>query len=406
VWDFVVDNPPNLPSNPSPFDGTFTQEVNVTLGWVGGDPDGASDPVTYDVYFEANDTTPDVLVSDNQSTTDFNPGVLSPGTRYYWRIVATDSYGVDTWGAIWAFTVVSDPPQLGCWFGQANMPTARRAPAAVELDGMIYVLGGQYGDLRFDVVERFDPASNTWTIMAPMPTPRTWLVAAAVNGKIYAIGGSNLQSGKLNTVEEYDPATNRWTFKTPMPTGRDDAAIGVVDGKIYVIGGWLAAQAINTVEEYDPVTNTWATKSPMPVSLAMTSAAAVGGNIYVFGGYDELNGDTAANLMYAPAADSWVVLPNMLISRDRSAAAVVDGKIYVVGGRNGDLGWLDLTQRFDPNTYETYEWVTLSSMPTSRGDLAAAAAGGQIFAFGGRNTWTGPVLNVNEALDLTCGGNP
>jgi N-acetylneuraminic acid mutarotase len=182
--------------------------------------------------------------------------------------------------------------------------------------------------------------------------------------------------------------------------------VGVVNGKIYVVGGWLSAQAINTVEEYDPVTNTWATKSPMPVSLAMTSAAAVGGNIYVFGGYDELNGDTAANLMYAPAADSWVVLPNMLISRDRSAAAVVDGKIYVVGGRNGDLGWLDLTQRFDPNTYETYEWVTLSSMPTSRGDLAAAAAGGQIFAFGGRNTWTGPVLNVNEALDLTCGGNP
>jgi formylglycine-generating enzyme required for sulfatase activity len=117
-------NPPNLPSDPSPTNGSTAQDLNVDLSWTGGDPDG--DTVTYDVYFEANDITPDELVSDDQPGTAYDPGTLSPNTHYYWRIVAMDAQGATNAGPVWDFTTgTSGPPgemvyipagefQMGC----------------------------------------------------------------------------------------------------------------------------------------------------------------------------------------------------------------------------------------------------------------------------------------------------
>ncbi|MCC6606238.1 MAG: formylglycine-generating enzyme family protein [Anaerolineae bacterium] len=112
VWDFTTgtsaNNPPNTSANPTPNDGAMNQSVTVDLGWTGGDPDG--DAVTYDVYFEADDATPDVLVSNDQSATSFDPGTLITNTHYYWQIVATDVHGAVMPGPVWDFTTGSGGP--------------------------------------------------------------------------------------------------------------------------------------------------------------------------------------------------------------------------------------------------------------------------------------------------------
>ena len=102
---------PNTPSSPSPADGATGQGVTVDLGWTGGDPDG--DAVTYDVYFEAGDSSPDVLVSNHQSPTGYDPGTLAAGTHYYWQIVATDQHAASTTGPVWDFTTTGGAPPPG-----------------------------------------------------------------------------------------------------------------------------------------------------------------------------------------------------------------------------------------------------------------------------------------------------
>ena len=98
----IINNPPNEPSNPYPANGTTNTGLNVDLWWTGGDLDG--DEVTYYVYFEADDSTPDVLVSENQTDTHYDPGTLNANTHYYWQIIAEDSHAGTTAGAVWEFT--------------------------------------------------------------------------------------------------------------------------------------------------------------------------------------------------------------------------------------------------------------------------------------------------------------
>ena len=74
VTSTVINQAPYIPSNPSPTDNSLGVLVNTDLGWSGGDPD-SEDTVTYDIYFEANDSTPDVLVSNDQSNITYNPEI-------------------------------------------------------------------------------------------------------------------------------------------------------------------------------------------------------------------------------------------------------------------------------------------------------------------------------------------
>jgi len=94
---------PNTPSSPNPSSGATSINLNPTLSWTGGDPDWF-DNVYYDVYFEEGDSSPDVLVSNNQPGTSYNPGTLDFDSTYYWKIVSQDEHGLTKNGPVWQFT--------------------------------------------------------------------------------------------------------------------------------------------------------------------------------------------------------------------------------------------------------------------------------------------------------------
>lgn len=96
-----INHPPYEPREPFPSNGSTDVSINVTLSWIGGDPD-PGDIVTYDVYFGIS-STPDKVVS-NQSNTTFSVESLSYLTTYYWRIVSWDNHGAYTEGKLWEFT--------------------------------------------------------------------------------------------------------------------------------------------------------------------------------------------------------------------------------------------------------------------------------------------------------------
>jgi N-acetylneuraminic acid mutarotase len=77
---------------------------------------------------------------------------------------------------------------------------------------------------------------------------------------------------------------------------------------------------------------------------------------------------------------------------------VLHGQIFVMGGfSSGHSAELDSVEAHDPNT-DT--WRLVAPMPTGRGDLAAAAADGRIYAIGGLSGAS--VLAVVEAYEPTA----
>jgi hypothetical protein len=112
LWHFTTapmpNQPPYVPSSPSPMNGSTSVSINADLGWVGGDPD-AGDTVTYDVYFGTSGSPPHVVF--NQSALSFDPGTLAYSTVYYWRIISWDNHGASSIGPLWHFTTAPMPNQ-------------------------------------------------------------------------------------------------------------------------------------------------------------------------------------------------------------------------------------------------------------------------------------------------------
>jgi hypothetical protein len=98
----------NLPSqayNPSPPDEADDVVVyDVILSWTHG-----AYAVSHDVYFGTNDS---LNFMGNQTTTEFDPGMLDPGTTYFWRIDEVNPNGKRT-GALWKFTTSDRWPPKG-----------------------------------------------------------------------------------------------------------------------------------------------------------------------------------------------------------------------------------------------------------------------------------------------------
>ncbi|MBI2858078.1 MAG: kelch-like protein [Chloroflexi bacterium] len=205
-------------------------------------------------------------------------------------------------------TVFEYDPSTARWTPRATMPTKRSAGAPAVIGDKIYVAGGR--PPRGNDFAVYDTRANTWTVLPDVPTQRNHLVAAAIDGKIYVVGGrfgGGFNSEVTNVVEAYDPTTNTWTKKAPMPTPRGGINGIAVNGCLYVWGGEGNVNSpiglFNELEVYNALTDTWKRLDPMPVPVhGVTGAAFISGWIHLPGGGVSQGGSSgsAIHQVYRP----------------------------------------------------------------------------------------------------------
>ena len=284
-------------------------------------------------------------------------------------------------------------PETNTWQRLADMPTARSDPKTAVVDGKIYVLAGyEARDRRMNfkflnVVEMYDPTTDTWIRNQDMPTPRIQFGVGVIAGKIYAIGGlvdpeKPGEPRRANLVEVYDPVSDTWAKRAKMPTRRDGMRTAIIDDTLYAIGGagWPPIGAggpfLGTIEAYEPRTNRWTKRADMPNLRAGFSVVVIADKIYLIGGFDVRAGGTgrgqrlASIEVYNPATKRWDLIPTAP-TLSLSSTVAVNGKIYAFGGSTEDRELSPTVEVFDTG----FRAVTAKGkLPSRWGELKAEQA--------------------------------
>lgn len=138
----------------------------------------------------------------------------------------------------------------------ASMPSPRNHFSTVELDGLIYAIGGQYGHdqcptgsgIDTTLVHRFDPQTLNWERLNDLPgkqshaEPGTFVYA----GKIYMVGGKI----KGNAVMRYNEEDDSWEKILDLPQTLLAPVSRIVDDVLYVIGGGAPLARFPTNKNY------------------------------------------------------------------------------------------------------------------------------------------------------------
>jgi N-acetylneuraminic acid mutarotase len=194
-------------------------------------------------------------------------------------------------------------PASNSWEMKAPMPRNRTGHMAFPIGGKIFVTGGYSewpAEEFYNMIDVYDPAEDSWSTLASPPgssdlTSRWGFGACMAGGRIYVIGGTDaidyMPPGTtipaLDIVEVYNPETNTWSKRASMPTPRWGLAAVTVGDKIYAIGGyseWEPKTFTPVVEVYDPATDTWEAQGSLPKARGSIVAVEHEGIIYIPGG--------------------------------------------------------------------------------------------------------------------------
>jgi N-acetylneuraminic acid mutarotase len=266
----------------------------------------------------------------------------------------------------------------GTWNTVAPLPDSNNFPAAVALDGLLYVVGGSnYSCGAYNTLNSYDPSTNIWTSHAAMPTARADSVVGVIDGKIYAVSGETGCGTFTNANEVYDPNVGVWSSKAACPVARYRASAGVIDGLFYVVGGGVNGAPLDRMDVYDPVSDSWSNGAPIPIARSDAGSAVVNGILYVIGGLGN-QGLLTSMAAYDPLTNMWAEKAPLPIAVSDASAAVLNGLIYVAGGANGQPS--NAVQVYDP---AMDSWSSVTSMPIPRLDSGAAALDGKLYVLGG-----------------------
>jgi N-acetylneuraminic acid mutarotase len=299
------------------------------------------------------------------------------------------------------------PHENGTWKTLAPMSIGRHDTEAVAYKGKFYLISGG-GDLTSDLVEIYDPATNTWSKGAPIPESRGWFGSALIDGKVYCFGGKCIRTDEEKqtsgtneyykfrwSLNIYDITANKWTVGSHMHFPRAGVHGTAIDGKVWAPGGWISAGAdsytFDVVEFYDPKTDKWLLSDPLPEERYASAVAAVGDKLYISGGCyrgpkNIIQGERSEIFIYDIKTRKWSTGKPMPTPRRDHAAVVIGKRIYYIGGVTINAAYVKAVEIYDT---EKNTWSTATPLPIAKAWMGVGVIDGKIYVAGGANSTPG-----------------
>jgi len=234
--------------------------------------------------------------------------------------------------------------QLGTWTDGPALPVGLEHHAAVVVDGVLYVIGGDDGAAGRTEVYRAELGGSlgAWSETAPLPQPRVFHAAVAHGDWIYVVGGLQGFTTAQPTVYRGevggDGEIGSWEEARALPDARYAAAALVQDDVLYVLGGaWNGSTATQSgwsaAIEPDGSLGEWYAAMAIPAATLSHGAVLAGDRVVLTGGFDWTTASADAHAALASTGPTtWAPLPSLPDARFAHGAVLVDGHALLLGG--------------------------------------------------------------------------
>lgn len=198
----------------------------------------------------------------------------------------------------------------------------------------------------------------SWRKLASMNVARYEFACAEVNGKVYVVGGNGMDGDSLSSVEMYNPDIDKWTLIESLRRPRWGCFACSFEGKLYVMGGRSSFTIGNSkfVDVYNPEGHTWC---EMKNGCVMVTAHAVlGRKLYCM---EWKNQRKLA--IFSPEDNSWKMVPVPLTGSSSIGFrfGILDGKLLLFS-QEMEPGYRTLL--YDPDASPGSEWQTSEIKPS------------------------------------------
>jgi len=128
---------------------------------------------------------------------------------------------------------------------KAPMSVARGGQRLVIFEDRIWAMGGNdsnSGHNYLNLVESYDPISDSWRTEPSLPEKKQWASAWVANGKIYTAGGASASGVNGRSIFSFSRETG-WVSAGHLPENKGWADAVVLNDTVYVISGRSASNA-------------------------------------------------------------------------------------------------------------------------------------------------------------------
>ena len=236
---------------------------------------------------------------------------------------------------------------------------------------------------------------------AELPVPRTEVSGVAWRGRLLVLGGLTADGGGSDLVHLYDPERDRWEPGPRLPVRLHHAGLGVLGDRVWVVGGYTngpgeAWRPVADAHSLGPADAGWRPEAPLPAGPRGALAVAATGDALVAVGGEAGGKALATTEVYEARTRAWRRGPDLEAAREHLAAAAAGGRVYAIAGRTPGGPNLASVESLDPD--QTGPWRPEPSVGHPRGGIAADAVGDTTICVAGGEEAAGTIASV-ECLE-------
>ena len=159
--------------------------------------------------------------------------------------------GLRAWLSLTSAAVEAYDPVADTWTGRRSMRHGRANAGVAAAAGRLFVVGGRrpgIGEGRpSDKVEAYDPGTGKWKDLDDVPTPRLDAALAELDGTLYLVGG-DAGDGATGLTQAYVPGDG-WVGGAELETARTKLGLASFSGRLLAVGGTDDDVSLASVEE-------------------------------------------------------------------------------------------------------------------------------------------------------------